>query len=95
MAHSVSPLAPRAVPRLPAIDGVELAIAETGIRYKNRPDVLLATLAPGTSVAGCFTLSKSRSAPVDWCAQKPEGRQGAGRGHQCGQCQCLYGQGRR
>ena len=73
MAHSVSPLAPRAVPRLPAIDGVELAIAETGIRYKNRPDVLLATLAPGTTVAGCFTLSKSRSAPVDWCAQSLKG----------------------
>ena len=73
MAHSVSPLAPVAVPRLPAIAGVELAIAETGIRYKNRPDVLLATLAPGTSVAGCFTLSKSRSAPVDWCAQSLKG----------------------
>ena len=73
MAHSVSPLAPRAVPRLPAIDGVELAIAETGIRYKNRPDVLLALMAPGTSVAGCFTLSKSRSAPVDWCAKNLKG----------------------
>jgi glutamate N-acetyltransferase / amino-acid N-acetyltransferase len=73
MAHSVSPLAPRAVPHLPAIDGVELAIAETGIRYKNRPDVLLAILAPGTTVAGCFTLSKSRSAPVDWCAQSLKG----------------------
>jgi glutamate N-acetyltransferase / amino-acid N-acetyltransferase len=69
MAHSVSPLAPRVVPHLPAIGGVDLAIAETGIRYKNRPDVLLATLARGTSVAGCLTLSKSRSAPVDWCAQ--------------------------
>ena len=73
MAHSVSPLAPRAVPQLPAINGVELAIAETGIRYKNRPDVLLATLTPGTTVAGCFTLSKSRSAPVDWCARSLKG----------------------
>jgi glutamate N-acetyltransferase/amino-acid N-acetyltransferase len=73
MAHHVSPLAPIVVPHLPAIDGVELAIAETGIRYKNRPDVLLATLAPGTSVAGCLTLSKSRSAPVDWCAQSLKG----------------------
>ena len=73
MAHSVSPLAPNAVPHLPAIDGVDLAIAETGIRYKNRPDVLLATLAPGTAVAGCFTLSKSRSAPVDWCVQSLKG----------------------
>jgi glutamate N-acetyltransferase / amino-acid N-acetyltransferase len=73
MAHPVSPLAPLAVSHLPTIDGVELAIAETGIRYKNRPDVLLATLAPGTSVAGCLTLSKSRSAPVDWCAQSLKG----------------------
>ena len=73
MAHRVSPLAPIVVPRLAAIDGVELAIAETGVRYKNRPDVLLATLAPGTSVAGCLTLSKSRSAPVDWCAQSLKG----------------------
>ena len=73
MAHSVSPLAPTVVPRLPAIAGVELATAETGIRYKNRPDVLLATLAPGTSVAGCLTLSKSRSAPVDWCARSLKG----------------------
>jgi glutamate N-acetyltransferase / amino-acid N-acetyltransferase len=68
MAHPVSPLAPIDVPRLPAINGVSLAIAETGIRYKNRPDVLLALMEPGTSVAGCLTNSKSRSAPVDWCA---------------------------
>lgn len=68
MAHPVSPLAPVKVPRLPAIAGVSLAIAETGIRYKNRPDVLLAILEPGTTVAGCLTNSKSRSAPVDWCA---------------------------
>ncbi len=70
MAHPVSPLAPVKVPRLPAIAGVSLAIAETGIRYKNRPDVLLAILEPGTTVAGCLTNSKSRSAPVDWCADR-------------------------
>jgi glutamate N-acetyltransferase/amino-acid N-acetyltransferase len=68
MAHPVSPLAPQKVPHLPPIAGVELAIAETGIRYKNRPDVLLVVTAPGTTVAGCLTNSKSRSAPVDWCA---------------------------
>ena len=68
MAHQVSPLAPAAFPDLPPIAGVTLAAAETGIRYKNRPDVLLAVMEPGTAVAGCFTRSKSRSAPVDWCA---------------------------
>ncbi len=73
MAHPVSPLAPVNVPHLPAIAGVRLAIAETGIRYKNRPDVLLAVVEAGTSVAGCLTNSKSRSAPVDWCATSLKG----------------------
>jgi glutamate N-acetyltransferase / amino-acid N-acetyltransferase len=73
MAQPVSPLAPVSVPRLLAIGGVSLAIAETGIRYKNRPDVLLAIMEPGTAVAGCLTNSKSRSAPVDWCATSLKG----------------------
>lgn len=73
MAHQVSPLAPAVFPQLPPIAGVTLAAAETGIRYKNRPDVLLAVLQPGTTVAGCFTRSKSRSAPVDWCAASLKG----------------------
>ncbi len=67
MAHPVSPLAPEAFPTLEAIEGVSLATAQTGIRYKGRPDVLLALLAPGTTVAGCLTTSKPSSAPVDWC----------------------------
>ena len=67
MAHPVSPLASVETPRLPAISGVTLAAAATGIRYKGRPDVLLALLAEGTTAAGCLTRSKSSSAPVDWC----------------------------
>ncbi len=69
MAHVVSPLAPTSTPTLPEIAGVNLAAAATGIRYKNRVDVLWATLAEGTTVAGCLTKSKSPSAPVDWCAK--------------------------
>jgi len=65
--HSRSPLAPETVVQLPAIAGVSLATAETGIRYKNRPDFLLVELPAGATVAGVFTTSKSRSAPVDWC----------------------------
>ncbi len=68
MALTISPLAPASFPNLPEIKGVRLAAAATGIRYKNRPDVLLALLDEGTTVAGCLTNSKSRSAPVDWCA---------------------------
>lgn len=67
MAHPVSPLAPVSAPALVAVEGVSLATANTGIRYKGRPDVLLALLPPGTTAAGCVTTSKSRSAPVDWC----------------------------
>ena len=69
MGQRISPLAPERFPELPPIRGVRLATGETGIRYKNRPDVLLAVLDPGTTVAGCFTKSKSRSAPVDWCVE--------------------------
>jgi glutamate N-acetyltransferase/amino-acid N-acetyltransferase len=68
-----SPLAPEQFPVLPPLDGVSFAVAETGIRYKNRPDVLLALVSPGTTVAGVLTTSKSRSAPVDWCAEKLKG----------------------
>jgi glutamate N-acetyltransferase/amino-acid N-acetyltransferase len=63
----VSPLAPKTVPFLPPIDGVTLATAEAGIRYKGRTDVLAVGLAEGTTVAGVFTRSKCPSAPVDWC----------------------------
>ena len=44
-----------------------------GIRYKQRTDVLLALLAPGTQVAGVFTTSKTASAPVLWCRDKLKG----------------------
>ncbi|HEY1838543.1 MAG TPA: bifunctional glutamate N-acetyltransferase/amino-acid acetyltransferase ArgJ [Rhizomicrobium sp.] len=66
-AHSVSPLAPKALPKLPPLAGVRLATGEAGVRYKNRTDVLLVTLASGTQVAGVFTKSRTASAPVDWC----------------------------
>ncbi|MBG1233352.1 bifunctional glutamate N-acetyltransferase/amino-acid acetyltransferase ArgJ [Aestuariivirga litoralis] len=67
MAHAVSPLAPTSFPEMPAIAGISLAAAATGIRYKGRPDVLLAIVPQSTTVAGCLTKSKSPSAPVDWC----------------------------
>ena len=73
MSASVSPLAPTSVPDLPLIDGVRLATAAAGIRYKGRTDVLLALLDPGTTVAGVFTRSKCPSAPVEWCREKMKG----------------------
>lgn len=73
MSSAVSPLAPTDVPEMPAIPGVRLATAAAGIRYKNRTDVLLALLDPGTTVAGVFTKSKCPSAPVEWCRAKLKG----------------------
>jgi glutamate N-acetyltransferase/amino-acid N-acetyltransferase len=73
MSTSVSPLAPKETPHAPAIDGVRLATAEAGIRYKDRTDVLLAVMDEGTTVAGVFTKSKCASAPVEWCKAKMKG----------------------
>ncbi|QPM91429.1 bifunctional glutamate N-acetyltransferase/amino-acid acetyltransferase ArgJ [Pseudooceanicola algae] len=65
-----SPLAPAAFPDLPVIEGVRFATIEAGVRYKGRRDVMLAELAPGSTVAGVFTRSKTRAAPVLDCQEK-------------------------
>ena len=67
---SVSPLAPAAFPDLPVIDGVRFATIEAGVRYSGRTDVMLAELTPGTTVAGVFTRSATRAAPVLDCQSK-------------------------
>lgn len=74
MSSTVSPLAPKSVPDMPAIRGVRLGTAAAGIRYKGRTDVLLALFDKGTTVAGVFTTSKCPSAPVEWCRAKLKGK---------------------
>ncbi|MDM7968078.1 MAG: bifunctional glutamate N-acetyltransferase/amino-acid acetyltransferase ArgJ [Paracoccaceae bacterium] len=66
----VSPLAPEAFPSLPVIEGVAFSAAQAGVRYQGRTDVMLARLAPGTTMAGVFTRSATRSAPVLDCQAK-------------------------
>ena len=78
MSATISPLAPKTYPTLPAIEGVRLATAEAGIRYKNRTDVLLVTVDEGTAAAGVFTTSKCPSAPVDWCRAALKGGKARG-----------------
>jgi glutamate N-acetyltransferase/amino-acid N-acetyltransferase len=63
----ISPFAPAAYPRLPAIAGVRLATAQAGIKYQGRTDLLLAVFEPAAHVAGVFTRSRCAAAPVDWC----------------------------
>ncbi len=72
---TISPLAPTAVPDMPAVDGVRFATGAAGIRYEGRTDVLLVLFDKGTQVAGVFTASKCPSAPVDWCRAKLAGGQ--------------------
>ncbi|MEM1139733.1 MAG: bifunctional ornithine acetyltransferase/N-acetylglutamate synthase, partial [Pseudomonadota bacterium] len=61
-----SPLAPERFPSMPAVGGVQLGVAATGERYKGRPDLLVAELSTGTSVAGVFTQSTLPAACVTW-----------------------------
>ncbi len=66
----VSPLAPAGFPNLPQIGGVRFAAGAAGVRYQGRDDVMLAVLQPGTAMAGVFTRSATRSAPVLDCQAK-------------------------
>jgi glutamate N-acetyltransferase / amino-acid N-acetyltransferase len=63
----ISPLAPARLAELPPVAGVRLAAVQAGLRYKGRPDLMLALVEPGSTIAGVLTRSKTRSAPVDWC----------------------------
>ena len=66
----VSPLAPKAFPDLPVVKGVQFATAAAGVKYEGRTDVLLAVADAGSTVAGVFTKSATRSAPVLDCQKK-------------------------
>ena len=65
-----SPLAPPDFPCIPPVGGVRFSVASAGIKYVGRTDVMLAELSPGTTVAGVFTKSVTRAAPVLDCQEK-------------------------
>jgi glutamate N-acetyltransferase/amino-acid N-acetyltransferase len=66
---AISPLAPARFPGLAPIAGVRLATFACGIRYTGRDDLMVAELAPGSTVAGVFTRSLTAGAPVLWCRE--------------------------
>lgn len=67
----VSPFAPDQFPALPEVPGVRFAAINAGVRYTTgRLDVMLAELSPGSVMAGTFTRSATRSAPVFWCQER-------------------------
>ena len=63
---------------LKPVKGFEMGIAEAGIKKVNRKDLLVMTLAPGSQVAGVFTLNRFCAAPVQVCREHlaQEGRNG-------------------
>lgn len=66
----VSPLAPASFPDLPVVKGATFASTAAGVKYADRTDVMLALLQPGTTMAGVFTRSATRSANVLDCQAK-------------------------
>lgn len=73
----ISPLAPKTRPAIAPVAGVALAAGSAGVRYEGRTDVMLARVAPGSAMAGVFTRSSTRSAPVLWCQEALERTGGA------------------
>ncbi|MGB1345237.1 MAG: bifunctional glutamate N-acetyltransferase/amino-acid acetyltransferase ArgJ [Amylibacter sp.] len=71
MAKDISPLAPKnGFPKLPKIKGIRLASVAANIKYADRDDVMLMECAAGSSIAGVFTRSSTRSASVLDCQNK-------------------------
>ena len=54
---------------LASIAGVELGIAQAGVRKTNRDDLTVLLLAPTASVAGVFTRNRFCAAPVKVCLE--------------------------
>ncbi|MEM7423916.1 MAG: bifunctional glutamate N-acetyltransferase/amino-acid acetyltransferase ArgJ [Pseudomonadota bacterium] len=74
----ISPFAPEAFPDLPAVAGVRFSAANAAVRYTTgRLDVMLAAVDAGSVIAGTFTRSSTRAAPVLWCEQRISAMAGA------------------
>jgi len=70
-AANISPLAPEnGFPILPQIQGIRFAAAAANVKYSERNDVMLIECAAGSSIAGLFTRSSTRSASVLDCQNK-------------------------
>ncbi len=70
-APSISPLAPvDGFPDLPVVKGVRFSSCGAAVKYAGRDDVMLMECVAGTSIAGVFTRSATRSANVLDCQKK-------------------------
>ncbi len=55
-----------------SIKGVKIATTNSGIKYKDRDDLLLVVFDKPANVAGVFTTSSMPAAPVVWCRKNIE-----------------------
>ena len=55
--------------QLKPVKGFQMGITQAGIKKANRKDLLVMTLAPGSQVAGVFTLNRFCAAPVQVCRE--------------------------
>jgi glutamate N-acetyltransferase / amino-acid N-acetyltransferase len=69
----ISPLAPTSFPDLPNIGGMVASATRLGLYAGDRNDLLVVHFPDGATVAGAFTRSATRSADVNWCADKLKG----------------------
>ena len=63
------PVGLKAPQNLMPVNGIKLAVASSGVRYKDRSDLALMELAPDSAVAAVFTQNKFRAAPVNLCLE--------------------------
>jgi glutamate N-acetyltransferase / amino-acid N-acetyltransferase len=69
----ISPLAPASFPDLPKIGGMVASTTRLGLYAGDRNDLLTVHFPAGATVAGAFTTSATRSADVNWCAERVKG----------------------
>ncbi|MCA1804036.1 MAG: hypothetical protein LC646_01420 [Xanthomonadaceae bacterium] len=52
------------LPELLPVAGIRWGVTQAGVRYKNRRDLVVMELAPGSTVAAAFTRNAFCAAPV-------------------------------
>ncbi len=67
------PQGPDRCVELPPVEGVLISVAASQISRQDHPDMLVAALDSGTTIAGSVTRSQTPSAAVEWCLRNLPG----------------------
>ena len=62
-------LEPPKADQLFPIDGIQIGVAEAGVRKPGRKDLTVMTIEPGASISGVFTTNRFCAAPVQVCRE--------------------------